>query len=83
MVFSFLQRKCHPLTRCIKEIADQLCYNVIFYLRMTEHNIKMVRLGLPLLKECCHIATFSTSYFKRLFLYTVFLLTLNANFLYY
>ena len=37
MVFSFLHRKCHPLTRCIKIIADQRCYNVIFYLSRTEH----------------------------------------------
>ena len=37
MMFSFLQRRCHPLTRCIKKIADQPCYNVIFYLRRTEH----------------------------------------------
>ena len=36
-VISFLQRKCHPVTRCIKKIADQPCYNVIFYLRRTEH----------------------------------------------
>ena len=35
-VFSFLQR-CHPITRCIKKIVDQPCYNVIFYLRRTEH----------------------------------------------
>ena len=37
MVFSFLQRRCHPLTRCIKKIADQHCYNVKFYMRRTEH----------------------------------------------
>ena len=37
MVISFLQRKCHPVTWCIKKIADQPCYNVIFYLRRTEH----------------------------------------------
>ena len=41
MVISFLQRRCHPVTRCIKIIADQPCYNVIFYMRRTEHtNIK-------------------------------------------
>ena len=40
MVFSFLQRKCHPLTRYIKKIADlHCCYNIIFYLRRTEHQI--------------------------------------------
>ena len=33
MVFSFLHRRDHPLRRCIKKIADQPCYNVIFYLR--------------------------------------------------
>ena len=32
MVFSFLQKKCHLLTRCINKIADQPRYNVIFYL---------------------------------------------------
>ena len=37
IMFSFLQRKCHPLTRCIKNIADQPCYNVIFYMSRTEH----------------------------------------------
>ena len=37
MVISFLQRRCHPVTRCIKKIADQPCYNVIFYLGKTEH----------------------------------------------
>ena len=37
MVISFLQRRCHPVTRCIKIIADQPCYNVFFYLRRTEH----------------------------------------------
>ena len=37
MVISFLQRRCHPVTRCIKKISDQPCYNVIFYLRRTEH----------------------------------------------
>ena len=31
MVCSFLQRKCHSLTRCIQKIADQPRYNVIFY----------------------------------------------------
>ena len=36
MVFSFLQRKCYPPTSCIKKIADQPCYNAIFYLK--EHN---------------------------------------------
>ena len=36
MVISFLQRSCHPVTRCIKKFADQPCYNVIFYLRRTE-----------------------------------------------
>ena len=36
MEFSFLQRRCHPVTRCIKKIADQHCYNVTFYLRRTE-----------------------------------------------
>ena len=30
MLFSFLQRRCHPLTSCTKKIADQPCYNVIF-----------------------------------------------------
>ena len=33
MVFSIPQRKCHPVTRCIKKFADQPCYNVTFYLR--------------------------------------------------
>ena len=37
MVISFLQRRCHPVTRCIKKIAEQSCYNVFFYLRKTEH----------------------------------------------
>ena len=37
MVISFLQRRCHPVTRCIQKIADNPCYNVIFYLRRTEH----------------------------------------------
>ena len=37
MVISFLQRRCHPVTWCIKKIADQPCYNVIFYFRRTEH----------------------------------------------
>ena len=37
MVFSFLQRRCHPLTRCFKKIAGHPCYKVIFYLRTTEH----------------------------------------------
>ena len=40
MVFSFLQRKCHPLTRCIKKLLTR-GYNVIFYLRRAQHtNIK-------------------------------------------
>ena len=30
MVFSFQQRKCHPLARCIKKIANQPCYTIIF-----------------------------------------------------
>ena len=30
MVISFLQRRCHPVTWCIKKIADQPCYNVFF-----------------------------------------------------
>ena len=37
MVISFLRRRCHPVTRYIKKIADQPCYNAIFYLRRTEH----------------------------------------------
>ena len=37
MVFSFLQRRCHPLARCIKKTADQPCYNVIFNLRKTDN----------------------------------------------
>ena len=36
MVISFLQRRCHPITRCIKKIPNQTCYNVIFYMRRTE-----------------------------------------------
>ena len=39
MVFSFLQRRCHPLTRCIKKSADQLCYNVIFLLEKDRKQI--------------------------------------------
>ena len=42
MVISFLQRRCHPVTRCIKKIADQPCYIVIFYLGRTEHKYKKV-----------------------------------------
>ena len=69
MVFSFLQRICHPLTRCIKKIADQPCYNVIFYLRGQNTNIKKgYTLCLPFIKKCCQIDTISTSYFERLFL---------------
>ena len=37
MVISFLQRRCYPVTWCIKKIADQLFYNVIYYMRRTEH----------------------------------------------
>ena len=37
MVFSILQRRWHLLTRCIKKIADQPCYNEILYLRRTEY----------------------------------------------
>ena len=66
MVFSFLQRRCHPRPRCIKKTADQPCYNVIFYLRRTEHKyLKGVRLRLLLIKKCCQIAALSTSYFER------------------
>ena len=40
MVFSFLQRRCQPLTRCIKKIADQPSYNVIFIWEWQNRNIK-------------------------------------------
>ena len=66
MEFSILQRRCHPFTRCIKKIAGQPFYNVIFYLRRTED--KRVYLCLPLIRKCCQIVTFSTSYFEHLFL---------------
>ena len=36
MAISFLQRRCHPITRYIKIIADQPFYIVIFYMRRTE-----------------------------------------------
>ena len=45
MVISFLQRRCHPVTWCIEKIADQPWYNVIFYLRRTEH--KYLKTGTP------------------------------------
>ena len=48
MVISFLQRRCHPVTRCIKKIAYQPCYNVIFYLRTTEQKY---------LKKCMPVFT--------------------------
>ena len=74
MVFSFLQRRCHPLTRCIKKkIADLPWYNVIFYLKRTEHKYwKRACLCLPLIKKCCQIDTFSSSYFRRWFFLTLF-----------
>ena len=56
------------MPRCIKKIADQPCYNVIFFERGQNTNIKkIVYLCLQFIKECCQIDTFSTSYFKRLF----------------
>ena len=68
MVFSFLQRRCHSLTRCLKKIANQHCYNVIFYLKRREHKYyKTVCLCLPPIKKCCQIDTFSTSFFEYFF----------------
>ena len=67
MVISFLQSKCHPVTRCIKKIADQPCYNVIFYMRRTEHKYKKnVCLCLPLTEKYCQIATFFDFKFRAL-----------------
>ena len=52
MLFSFQQRKCHPLTRCIKRIADQPCYNVVFIVREHNTNIKnLYALYLPSIKQ--------------------------------
>ena len=67
IVFSFLQRKCHPFTGHIKKIADQPYYNVIFYLWRTEHKYyTQVCLCLPLIKKRCQMPIFSTSYFEHL-----------------
>ena len=89
MVFSFLQRRCHPFTRCIKKIADRPCYNIIFYWEARNKNIKKgyawvyhliksvarsILFRLHILSACFHNQK------KNLF-NTV--LTLNANFLYY
>ena len=42
MMISFLQRRCHPVTRCIKKIADQPCYNAIFLFEHRTHILKKV-----------------------------------------
>ena len=69
MVFSFLQRKCDLLTRRIKKIVDQPCYNVIFYLKRTEH--KCYNKWLPcvyhLLRSIARSLLFSTSFFEHFF----------------
>ena len=83
MVFSFLQRKSHPLTRCINKIADQPCYNIIVYLRRTEHKyLKAYALCLPLINKCCQIANFSTSFLSS-FYNQKKLFNTECNFLYY
>ena len=65
MVFSFLPRRCHPLTSCIKRITHQPYYNVIFFEKDRRQILKKgYALCLPLIKKCCQIATFPASYFE-------------------
>ena len=42
MVFSFLPRRCHPLTSCIKRITHQPYYNVIFFEKDRRQILKSV-----------------------------------------
>ena len=59
MVFAFLQRKCHPLTRCIKKIADQPCLsNFLFEKGRTQ----ILKKGMPLIKKCCQLVNFSSTF---------------------
>ena len=50
MVFSFLQRKCHPPTRCIKKIASQPCYNVNFLFEKDSKSCSKIP---PLMYKIC------------------------------
>ena len=85
MVFSFLQRKCYPLTRCIKNIADQPCYNVIFF---EKGRTQILKKGYACV---CHLlrSVARSLFFRHHILSACFYnqkkncLTLNANFLCY
>ena len=91
MVFSFLQRRSHPLTKCIKKIANHPCYNVFFFIWEGQNtNIKkgytrvyhLLRSVARSILFRLHIS--STCFYnqkKKHFFNTV--LTVNANFLYY
>ena len=86
MAFSFLQRNCHPVTRCIKKLLTSRVIIEFIIWEGQKTNIKKgVCLCLAFIKKCCQIDGFSTSYFV---LHSVTkkcntVLPLSANFSYY
>ena len=63
----FSTKKMSPCYKVYKKIAEQPCYNVIFYLRRTEYKyLRRVSLCLQFIKKCCQIDIFPISYFEHL-----------------
>ena len=69
MVFSFQQKRSHPLTKCIKKIVTSPVIMCFFIWQGQNRNIKKgYACVYHLLKIVGSVATYSTSYFERLFL---------------
>ena len=81
LVFSFLQRKCCPHTRCIKKIANQPCYNVIFL--FVKNRTQMLKKSMACVYHL--FKSVARSLLFRLRILSAFntVVTLNPNFLYY
>ena len=84
MMFSFLQRKCNPLTRCIKKIADHTCHNLIFIWEEQNTNIKKGYACVHhLLQTVARSLLFRLHILSACFYNKKEFLILNANFWYY
>ena len=70
-VFSFLQRKCYPLTRCIKNAADQRWSNVIFFIWENITQILKKGKGIPcvyhLWRSAARLLIFRLNFFNAFF----------------
>ena len=68
MVFSFLQRKCHPLRRWLKKWLSNPV--LMWFFIWEEHNTNIKKgytLCLPFIKKCLQSANFSTSFLNAFF----------------